>query len=183
MKTIQSLIVLIGLAIGTAAPASAQGGVGGSLEDSTNVVLYRFPGVLDDGNFVATVFHCTNFSGALEAVRFVIRAYNGSVAVNKAFTVPHGDTITVVTHPTRVYEIPNQSGVGQLSLFSGDSRVYKASAAIAATSIYIVCNAMVIEAGGVLDPRPFPLTGYLTFGPIGVALRGIRFNPVPGTQE
>src|SRR5262245_596537 len=36
------------------------------------VIIYRFPGIRDTGGDVATVFHCTNFSGVLETVRFVI---------------------------------------------------------------------------------------------------------------
>src|SRR4051794_13320935 len=38
------------------------------------VIIYRFPGVRDVGNAafngVATVFHCTNFSGQPETIRF-----------------------------------------------------------------------------------------------------------------
>jgi hypothetical protein len=41
--------------------------------------------------------------------------------------------------------------------------------AIAATSVNVICTAMSIDAS--------------TVAPVGVALRGIRFNPVPGSQE
>src|SRR5262249_49907568 len=45
------------------------------------VIIYRVPGVLDFGNTpsagIATSFHCTNFSGVAENIRFVTRAFNG----------------------------------------------------------------------------------------------------------
>jgi len=47
--------------------------------------------------------------------------------------------------------------------------VSQGTAAIAATSINIICTAMTIDAS--------------TIAPVGVALRGIRFSPVPESQE
>src|SRR5262249_19739747 len=60
---LQTMIVSAALAIGMAAPASAA-------QSDPEVIIYRFPGVRDDGNGtnlgVATVVHCMNFSGATE---------------------------------------------------------------------------------------------------------------------
>jgi hypothetical protein len=43
------------------------------------------------------------------------------------------------------------------------------TAAIAATSINVICTAMIVDASSL----PF----------VGITLRGIRFNPIPGAQE
>jgi hypothetical protein len=66
MKAIHSMIAALGLAFVLPAPADAAQG-------DPEVIIYRFPGVRDDGATtnvgVATVFHCTNFSGVPEPVR------------------------------------------------------------------------------------------------------------------
>ena len=64
MTKMQSALVSAALAIGMAAPASAA-------TTDPEVIIYRFPGVLDNGSNVATLFHCTNFSGVNENIRFV----------------------------------------------------------------------------------------------------------------
>ena len=46
---------------------------------------------------------------------------------------------------------------------------HQGTTAIAATSINIICTAMTVDAA---NPKP-----------TGLALRGIRFAPVPGSQE
>jgi hypothetical protein len=51
----------------------------------------------------------------------------------------------------------------------GTGQVTQGTAAIAATSTNIICTAVTIGAAD--------------FPPPGFALRGIRFNPVPGSQE
>ena len=128
------------------------------------VIIYRFPGVADGGGAdnvgVATVFHCTNFSGVMENIRFVTRKTSGDLATNVAFSIAHLATRTVPTHPTLAYsDSANNLNTG----------VVEGTTAIAATSINVICTAMTIDASAAT--------------PIGVALRGIRFNPVPGTQE
>jgi hypothetical protein len=154
MKKIQSMLVSAALAIGMASPASA--GV-----NDPEVIIYRFPGVVDDAlKGSATAFHCTNFSGATENVRFVTRNYDGALKSNLTFTPDHLQTRTAVTHSTRAY-------TNDLNLATG--LVSQGTTAIAATSINIICTAMTIDAS--------------TAAPIGVALRGIRFNPAPGSQE
>jgi hypothetical protein len=123
------------------------------------VIIYRFPGVTDNAG-MATVFFCTNFSGVTENIRFVTRAFNGDLIQNSTKSVVHLGTITVNTHQTAAYAPDLDLATGT---FSGGTT------AIAATSTNIICTAMTIDAA---NPKPD-----------GVALRGIRFNPVPGSQE
>jgi hypothetical protein len=128
------------------------------------VVIYRFPGVRDDGGAVnvgvATVFHCTNFSGVNETIRMVTRSLNGGIILsNFTFNVSHLFTVTLSTHNTAAYT--------DTSMATG--AVNSGSTAVAATSINVVCTAMTIDASSAT--------------PSGVPLHGIRFSPVPGTQE
>ena len=158
MKIIQWIIALAGLAFGL--PASAQ-----AAQTDPEVIIYRFPGVRDDGNpdgvGVATVFHCTNFSGTTENLRLVTREIFGTLVTNVTASIQHLRSLAHSTHFTQAY-----SGAG-FSLNTGV--VVEGTTAIAATSINIICTAMVIDAA---NPKPN-----------GVALRGIRFSPVPGSQE
>jgi len=128
-------------------------------------LIYRFPGVFDSGDpdntGVATVFFCTNFSGVLENVRIVTRQSNADIVINKVFALSHLTTLIAVTHPTFAY-----SDGGPSNMATG---FIQGTAAIAATSINIICTAETIDA--------------TTAAPVGVAKRGIRFNPVPGSQE
>jgi hypothetical protein len=125
------------------------------------VIIYRFPGVTDAPTpRIATVFLCTNFSGATENIRYVTRFNNGDLATNKTVTIPHLVTLAAATRGTvAAYPI-------SLNLAA---EVLQGTTAIAATSTNIVCTAMTIDAGA---PTP-----------IGVALHAIRFSPVPGSQE
>ena len=129
------------------------------------IIIYRFPGVFDDGfgSFAgtATSFHCTNFSGVTETLRFVTRGFAGNLLTNVTFNVAHLATLTASTHDTTVYTD------GANSLATG--AVMQGTTAIAATSINVVCTAMTIDAAATKVN--------------GVALRGIRFNPAPGSQE
>ena len=158
MMTMQRLVVAAALAIGMAAPASA------AITDP-EVIIYRFPGVSDNGGAenvgIATAFHCTNFSGATETMRFVTRGSSGGLITNLTHSIAHLQTITAVTHVNAAY--PHD-----LSLSTGGG-ASPGTTAIAATSVNIVCTAMTIDAAATK--------------PIGVALRGIRFSPAPGSQE
>src|SRR5262245_24685486 len=149
MTKCQALIVLA-LTIGMAMPASA--GVG-----DPETIIYRFPGVLDGGGNpsvgVATSFHCTNFSGVPENIRFVVRNFDTSMAGNSVITVPHLKTATVSTHNTTAFREDTEVSPGVV--------IDQGTMAIAATSINVICTAMIIDAS--------------TFVPHGVALRGIRF--------
>ena len=154
MKTTQWLVVSAALAIGTAVPAVAA-------TTDPEVLIYRFPGVRDSPALeVATVFHCMNFSGADETVRFVTRSGGGTLFTNVPVTIAHLATRTVSTHFVSVYQ-------GATDLQTGV--VGQGTTAIAATSINVICAGEVIDA---------------TAGkPIGIARHGIRFNPAPGSQE
>src|SRR5262249_32837013 len=100
MTKIQTLVVSAALAIGMAPPASA--GV-----NDPEVIIYRFPGVFDDGNTgqvgAATAFHCTNFSGVLENVRIVTRGSGGALLKNFLFGLDHLGTQGATTHPVSSY--------------------------------------------------------------------------------
>ena len=157
MKAIHSMIAALGLAF--VLPAVADAGV-----NDPEVIIYRFPGVADTGTAAftgtATVFLCTNFSGVPENIRFVTRGAGGNLLQNNVVGIPHLVTRTVATHEVIAYitdQLLNTSSVSQ------------GTTAIAATSINIICTAMTIDA--------------VNSKPDGIALRGIRFSPVPGSQE
>jgi len=156
MTKISLAVVSAALAIGMAAPASA--GV-----NDPEVIIYRFPGVLDDAGAdnagVATVFACTNFSGATETIRYVTRGPGGVLQTNFNQTIPHLETVVTSTHHVIAYN-NNSLQTGQVA---------RGTTAIAATSTNIICTAMIISASAQL--------------PTGIALRGIRFSPVPGSEE
>jgi hypothetical protein len=134
-------------------------------QSDPEVIIYRFPGVLDLGNTpsagIATSFHCTNFSGVPENIRFVTRLSNGNLLTNVVFPIAHLATLTASTHETNLY--------ADASTVLNTGLVRQGTTAIAATSINIICTAVAIDAGALV--------------PNGFALRGIRFSPVPGSQE
>jgi hypothetical protein len=157
MKPVHSMIAALALAFVLSAAADAAQG-------DPEVIIYRFPGVRDNGDVpnagVATVFYCTNFSGGVENIRFVTRAASGALIANVVPSIAHLQTITATTRPTlaNVNETPLNTGA-----------VDQGTTAIAATSTNIICTAMTIDAS--------------TVAPVGIALRGIRFAPVSGSQE
>src|SRR5262245_11496232 len=140
-------------------PTPAQAAQGGP-----EIIIYRFSGVKDDGGAanvgVGTAFLCTNFSGVPETLRLVTRHFDGSLAGNSEVVINHLSTKASVTHLVAPYTF-------DLNLMTGF--VQSGTTAIAATSTNIVCTAMVLDAA---NPKPD-----------GVVLRGIRFSPVPGSQE
>jgi len=127
------------------------------------IVIYRFPGVLNTVGAgetgVATSFHCTNFSGTAENIRIVIRDSVGAIRANTPINVGHLITVTLSTKPTALY-VETAMGAGAVN---------QGTAAIAATSVNVICTAVTHDASSTL--------------PSGFALRGIRFNPVSGSQE
>jgi hypothetical protein len=137
----------------------------GNAIGGAELIVYRFPGVYDNGGSantgVAASFHCTNFSGVSETFRFVTRDANGTLLTNVAFSVPHLATITASTHATLVY---NDSATSL-----GTGPITQGTTAIAATSRDVVCTAVTIDA--------------TLATPTGIALRGVRFNPAPDSQE
>ena len=155
MKAIHSMIAALRLAF--VLPAAA-----GAATTDPEVIIYRFPGVADNGGTnsgIATVFHCTNFSGVQESLRIVVRATDGTLVGNFSQPINHLQTLTLATHATAIYF---ETVVSMGPILQG-------SAAIAATSVNVVCTAMTLDAS--------------TFSPVGFPLHGIRFNPIPGSQE
>ena len=120
MKAIHWIIAAAGFAF--VQPASAA-------TSDPEVIIYRFPGVRDDGGVagvgLATVFHCTNFSGAAENIRFVTRDFNTNLKSNVVQFIPHLGTRTGVTHFVNSYS-------ADFNLATGDVR--QGTTAIAATS-------------------------------------------------
>jgi len=162
MKVVRWLTAVAGIAsiLSVQAPYRAFGATG-----DPEIILYRFPGVTDNGGAaitgVATSFICTNFSGVAENFRIVVRDGNGGVVANRLVSnIPHLVTVTFSTHDTNLLLDSN--------LLTG--AVAQGTAAIAVTSTSVVCTAMIIDAASSSSPQ-------------GIALHGIRFNPVPGTQE
>src|SRR4051812_44878686 len=157
MKAIHSMIAALALAFVIPAPADAAA-------TDPEVIIYRFPGVRDDGGGpnvgVATVFHCTNFSGVTENIRLATRDIDSTLKANVLGSLNHLVTLTFSTHFVAAYG--NESSMGTGAVTQGTT-------AIAATSINIICTAETIDAS--------------TTVPVGVARRGIRFSPVPGSQE
>src|SRR5262245_38388435 len=157
MKAIHWMIAALALAFVLPAAADAA-------TTDPEVIIYRFPGVKDNGGAIGTgittAFFCTNFSGTTENIRFVTRANTGTLITNSVTAITHLRTITAVTHATPVYPADATMNTGA---------VEQGTTAIAATSINIICTAVTIDAGAAT--------------PVGVALRGIRFSPIPGSQE
>jgi len=157
MKLVQRMIAIAAMLFALVLPAPADAGI-----NDPEIVIYRFPGVADNGSTntgIATVFHCTNFSGVPENLRIVVRATDGTIVGNFAQPINHHQTLTLATHAVAIY----------FETVVSMGPVLQGSAAIAATSINVVCTAMTLDAS--------------TFSPVGFALHGIRFNPAPGSQE
>src|SRR5262249_33308354 len=111
MKARHWIIAAAALAFVQAIPASA--GV-----NDPEVVIYRFPGVYDEvqaGRETATVFQCTNFSGATENVRFVTRSQNGTLKTNATANIAHLATTTVATHDVNSYVVFVNLTTGQVT--------------------------------------------------------------------
>jgi hypothetical protein len=158
MKSIRSMIAALALAF--ALPAAVD-----AAQTDPEVIIYRFPGVADDGDSnsgIATVFNCTNFSGTTETVRFATRSTSGTLIGNVTVSIQHLATKTASTHNTLAFTF-DDTPVLQIAMLG------QGTTAIAATSINIICTAMIVDAANAK--------------PVGGALRGIRFNPIPGTQE
>src|SRR4051812_40771602 len=99
MKSIRSMIAALALAF--VLPAAA-----GAATTDPEVIIYRFPGVVDDGDGnagIATIFNCTNFSGTTETVRFATRSTSGTLIGNVTVTIQHLATKTASTHNTLAF--------------------------------------------------------------------------------
>src|SRR6266540_3196263 len=125
MKACHWMVAVVGIAFALPAPASAAVG-------DQEVIIYRFPGVLDNGGGtyagVATLFLCTTFGGQTETIRFVTRSSSTTVLQNSTISIPHLVTRSAATHGPYSYG-------ADLVLATG--AVYGGTTAIAATSINI----------------------------------------------
>jgi len=154
MNALRSMLATAALALVT----PAQAGV-----NDPELIIYRASGVLDNGGAAstgtATAFSCTNFSGVGELIRVVVRGATGALLANVGFSFGHLETINFTTKGTALYaaQVMN-TGV-----------VVRGTAAIATTTVNITCTAMLVDAGASV--------------PQGIALRMVRFNPIPGTVE
>ncbi len=176
MKLASSILALATLAVilpAEAQPQPRKQGTAPLVPDeavsSPFKVIYRVSGVTDNGSApalvnassgVATSFHCSNFSGIDEKLKFVIRA--AEPTTTKIIVIPAGKTITASTHGTVVFND---------DLFLSPGVVIQQGAAIiSATSAQtIFCSAMILDANNPV--------------PVGIALHMVRFNPANGTQE
>ena len=126
--------------------------------------IYVGSGVADTGSGenagTATTFHCTNASGLLANIRFLVLSPAGLPLASAGFnSVPHGATRTISTHPTLAFA-DNSLGTGL---------VLQGGAIIEATESGVFCSANVIDAA--------------SGTPSGVPLRLVRINPHPGAAE
>src|SRR4030095_14295255 len=100
MKAIHSMIAAAVLSF--VQPTAASAGI-----NDPEVIIYRFPGVFDSGHpaaqGTATTFHCTNFSGVTENIRFVTRSFDIVIVSNFVFPIAHLQTLTASTHETLLY--------------------------------------------------------------------------------
>jgi hypothetical protein len=153
MQALRSMIAVAALAV--YGPAHAAIG-------DPEAIIYRVSGVADSvgATGVATTFHCTNFSGVPETVRFVIRNHVGQLLVNITVHIAHLSTASASTKNTVIY-------AEQVILATGP--ILQGTAAIAATSINVTCTAMQVESNNA--------------SPVGIELHKTRFNPISSAQE
>ena len=156
----KSLIALAAAlsAVGLAAPGYA-------ITFPSLTTIYIGTGVRDDGGSInvgtATTFHCSNVSGAIAQIRFLVLSSSGTVEGNETFTVvPHGATLTVSTHFTNAYSENDDLATGAVS---------EGVINIESTQSGVFCNAKTIDAS--------------LANPVGVTLPLVRVNPHPGTVE
>jgi hypothetical protein len=169
MKQFVAIAIALAALIGQASAQDRIEGAalaGPSVTTDPQVQIYRFTGVRDNGGTIstgiATSFHCTNFSGATEALRIQIRGFDGVVKADATFNLTHNRTFTMSTHGTTLY-------IEDAFLLANPTAIDQGSARIWATSTAVVCTAQVVDAAATV--------------PTGIDLHGIRFNPIAGTLE
>jgi hypothetical protein len=135
-----------------------------SLTTDPLMQIYRFTGMRDNGGAantgLATAIHCMNFSVATESLRIKVFQYTGAAVKDATFNIPSNYTFTFVTHPVTTFGWDANLATGILN--QGSARIW-------ATSQSFVCTASSFDAGSTV--------------PYGLDLHGIRFNPIPGTEE
>jgi hypothetical protein len=163
----------VGIAIALAAligQASAQERTEGaalaapSLTTDPLMQIYRFTGLRDNGGAVnvgvASAIHCMNFSVTTESLRIKVFQYTGAVAKDVTVNIPSNYTWTFLTHPSGAFGMDTNLATGLLD--QGSARIW-------ATSQQFICTASSFDAAAIV--------------PYGLDLHGIRFNPLPGTEE
>ena len=157
----RSRALLLGLiaSVSTALVAETHAAVGDPL-----LTLYLFPGVVDSGGAAfggnATAVSCTNFSGVNETINFQVREFDGTLKANASTTIGQAVTITAATKDT---------GLLTENVLLNTGVVAQGALGVLATSRNMVCTAVVLQAS-ITNPE-------------GYNLHGLRFNPIPGTQE
>jgi len=174
-----AVALAVGTALGGVDPTHAELGTGGEAGQAPKgqaiavdprafpalTLIYSASGVLDNGGAsgtgVATTIMCTNWTGASQAIRFLIRRYSGLTAANATSNIPGLYTYTVSTHNTVAFFEDTQLSPGT-SIDPGSLRIF-------ATTPNVSCTAMVIDAGAA--------------APHGIDLHLVRHNVWPNTQE
>jgi hypothetical protein len=153
----RKLVVLLALGLLPQAEAAS------AATTDPEVIIYRFPGVRDNG----WLRWCRGRHGvSLHQLQRSDRKHSaGDTGLGRRsqiefhFAPGSSQYHTFSTHGNHAYT----------GLIMNTGVVQQGTTAIAATSINIICTAMTIDAS--------------TDSPVGVALRGIRFSPIPGSQE
>ena len=149
--------VAAALAAASAQPASA-------ITFPSLTTIYVGSGVKDTGGNddvgIATTLMCTNVSGQIATLRFVVLSVDGAVEGSDTIAVLHGRTQTVSTRGTVVFS--------EVSL--GTDAIAQGAVNIESTQSGVFCTAMIVDAAATIP----------TFS---VDLRLIRVNPHPGTVE
>ena len=157
VKACALLGFIVAAPLAGAIPAHAQ---------TPNTLLYLYSGVYDSGDAAntgsATSIHCSNFSGVDVNVQVVVYDTIAALKGNGALAIPNNESRTASTHLTNAYTEDQSFGFGTGTIRAG-------FALVVASSPYVVCSAQVVDAAAQ--------------NPIGFSLHGIRYNPIPGTQE
>ena len=152
----KKLLIALGAAFAAiiAAPASAT-------TFPTLTTIYVGAGVTDDGGAndtgLATVFLCSNVSGAQASVRWLILNVGGSIHDQATRDIAHGETAIVSTHHTTTF-----SGI---SLGTG---AVQGVINIESTESAVFCTALIVDAADAGEGMPLHL---------------VRVNPHSGTVE
>lgn len=156
MRKISIALVTVACTVGLVSSTAA-------ITFPTLTTIYIGAGVRDDGGGpnvgIATVFLCSNVSGANASVRFLVLSESGAVADQETIGIQHGRTVLASTHSTATYleNVPFTTGVVQNG--TGEHRV---------RSVGVFCTAFLLNAASNAE---------------GVPLHLVRVNPHPGTVE
>jgi hypothetical protein len=128
-------------------------------------LIYSVPGIRDSGAIAATgaatIILCTNWTGASQQIRFVLRDYQGNIRANVTSPMNALYTFTAGTHNTNAF-VEDQVLAPGTPINPGSLRIF-------ATTPQVSCTAMVIDAAPAV--------------PDGIDLHVVRHNVWPNTQE